>query len=117
MKVIYNNILPFKGFVAINIFGVIFVRKKYKEYLSGSNDFSYIINHELIHTAQMKELLYIGFYIWYFVEWIIQVFINIKDIKPLKKAYYQIKFEKEAYIYQYDKDYLKTRKHYNWLKL
>lgn len=27
MKVIYNNIIPFKVFKAINLFGVLFVRK------------------------------------------------------------------------------------------
>ena len=27
MKVIYNNIIPFKGFKCINLFGVLFVRK------------------------------------------------------------------------------------------
>lgn len=114
MKIIYNNIIPFKGFIAINLFGVIFTRKKYKTYLNNSNGFNHVINHELIHTAEMKELLYIGFYIWYLIEWIIRLFANIKH---LKKAYYQIKFEKEAYKHQYDKNYLKTRKHYSWIRL
>lgn len=27
MKIIYNNIIPFKGFKAINICGIVFVRK------------------------------------------------------------------------------------------
>lgn len=41
MKVIYNNIIPFRGFTAINLFGFIFARKEYKPlpeiraYLSG----------------------------------------------------------------------------------
>lgn len=26
MKIVYNNIIPFKGFLAINLFGVLFVR-------------------------------------------------------------------------------------------
>lgn len=30
MKIIYNNIIPFPGFAAINLFGVIFARKKYR---------------------------------------------------------------------------------------
>ena len=49
MKVIYNNIIPFPGFKAINLFGVLFVRKGCT--MSGSD-----INHEMIHTAQMKEM-------------------------------------------------------------
>ena len=27
MKIIYNNIIPFKGFKCINLFGVLFARK------------------------------------------------------------------------------------------
>ena len=107
MKVIYNNIIPFKGFLAINLFGVIFARKKYKPV-----DVS-TINHESIHTAQMKELLYIGFYIWYGIEWIIRLIID----KDSTIAYYNIKFEKEAYSHESDINYLKNRKHYNWIKL
>nr|DAE36180.1 MAG TPA: hypothetical protein [Bacteriophage sp.] len=30
MKIIYNDIIPFPGFAAINLFGVIFARKKYR---------------------------------------------------------------------------------------
>ena len=52
MKVIYNNILPFKGFSAINLFGVVFARKEYEPLRSST------IQHEGIHTAQMKELGY-----------------------------------------------------------
>lgn len=48
MKIIYNDILPIKGHIAINIFGLILARKKMKHY----PDFvkNVIINHELIHT-------------------------------------------------------------------
>lgn len=107
MKVIYNNIIPFKGFLAINLFGVIFARKKYKPV-----DI-FTITHESIHTAQMKELLYIGFYIWYGIEWIIRLIIDKDSIT----AYYNIRFEKEAYANESDINYLKNRKHYNWIKL
>ena len=58
MKIIYNKIIPFKGYLAINLFGIIFVRKEYKNYINKT-----IINHEQIHTEQMKELGYIFFYI------------------------------------------------------
>lgn len=104
MKVIYNSLIPFKGFSAINLFGVIFARKEYKE-LSQR-----VLNHEAIHTAQMKELLYIGFYIWYLVEWL------IKLCQYGRKAYENISFEREAYAYQNDDTYLKRRKHFAWFK-
>lgn len=45
MKVIYNNIIPFKGFVAMNICGLLFARNEYKP-LSDTT-----INHESIHTS------------------------------------------------------------------
>lgn len=45
MKIIYNNIIPFKGFKAINLFGVLFVRKDIKTPMSDVD-----INHESIHS-------------------------------------------------------------------
>ena len=53
MKIIYNDIIPFKGYKAINLFGIVFARKSARP-LSDKNK-----NHEAIHTAQMKELLYV----------------------------------------------------------
>lgn len=101
MKIIYNNIIPFPGFKAINLFGILFVRK-------GCKMNAVDINHEAIHTAQMKELLYIFFYLWYFVEWIVRLFKK-------GNAYRNIRFEKEAYKYQNNLQYLDTRKHYNYI--
>jgi len=48
MKIIYNNVLPIKGYIAINIFDIIFARKKMKVYPDSIKNV--IINHELIHT-------------------------------------------------------------------
>lgn len=103
MKIVYNNIIPFPGYKAINLFGILFVR--------GTVVNSTIINHENIHTAQMKELLYIGFYIWYFIEWIIKLFKYGNG----HTAYRKISFEKEAYTNQDNLDYLKSRKHYAYV--
>lgn len=102
MVIIYNNIIPFKGFKAINLFGIIFARKQLNQI---------DINHENIHTAQMKELLYIGFYIWYLIEWILRLIL----VKDSMKAYKMISFEVEAYKEQDNLDYLRNRKHFNWL--
>lgn len=102
MKVIYNNILPFKGFTAMNLFGLVLARKE-NEPLSEQT-----LQHEAIHAAQMKELLYVFFYLWYIAEWLIKLF------KYGKEAYRNISFEREAYAYDRDKDYLKQRKHYSW---
>lgn len=104
MKVIYNNIIPFRGFTAINLFGVIFARKEC-EPLSKRT-----LNHEAIHTEQMKELLYVGFYIWYVVEWLVKLCIYGKE------AYRNVSFEREAYQYDRYADYVQFRKKYNWIK-
>ena len=98
MKIIENSLIPFKGFLAINIFGVIFIRK-------GGVLNEVVLNHEQIHTAQMKELGYVGFYILYLIEWIIRLFIN-------KNVYKSISFEKEAYENERNLDYLSNRRHY-----
>ncbi|MDH6355262.1 hypothetical protein M2132_001600 [Dysgonomonas sp. PH5-45] len=106
MKIIYNNIFPFKRFAAINIFGFIFARKEYGV-LS-----AHIINHEAIHTAQMKELLYIFFYLWYTVEWTAKW---IRYRNP-DRAYMNISFEREAYANQYNLEYLQTRPRFAFLR-
>lgn len=106
MKVIYNNILPPFGFIDVNLFGVIFVNNKLKEYFDDTSR-----QHAMIHTAQMKELLYVGFYILYFLEWIWQIII------PPRGAYRHISFEREAYSHESDPDYLYNRKHFaQWRK-
>lgn len=99
MKIITNKLIPFKGFKAINLFGVLFVREGAK--MNGTD-----LNHEAIHTAQMKELLYIPFYIVYGLEWVIRLFMK-------GNAYKNISFEKEAYDNQHDLQYLSNRKHFN----
>lgn len=101
MKIIYNNLIPFKGFAAINLLGILFVRK-------GVKVSEEMINHEAIHTAQMKEMLYIFFYLWYVIEWIVRLFKN-------GDAYRNISFEKEAYANENNKNYLAERKMYNWI--
>ena len=103
MKIICNNIIPVPGFAAINLFGVLFVRDNV--ILT-----SRIINHERIHTAQMKELLYIGFYLWYGLEWL------IKLRKHRSESYYNISFEREAYVNEGDINYLRGRKFWRFIK-
>lgn len=102
MKLIYNNIIPFKGFKAINLFGLCFVRNGMK---MSDRD----INHEKIHTSQMKELLYLPFYLLYFGEWVVRLFMK-------GNAYRNISFEKEAYTNENDLTYLTRRKHYGMWK-
>ena len=102
MKVIYNNIIPFPNYQCMNLFGILFARKNAK--LSDST-----LNHESIHTAQMKELLYVPFYLLYGAEWLVKF---IKNGFKGHTAYRNLSFEKEAYNNEHDLNYLKTRRHY-----
>lgn len=102
MRVICNKIIPFgKKFYAINLFGIIFVKGPYGEV---------ILNHEKIHTAQIKELYYIFFYIFYILEW----FVRSVQYKSLSKGYYNISFEREAYAHERNMSYLSVRHRYNF---
>ncbi len=88
MKVIRNRFVPVKGFSAVNLFGVLFVRK-------GAKVTDVMIRHEEIHTMQMREMLYIFYYLWYAIEgaW--------KCLRYGKKGYYRISFEQEAYLHDH----------------
>lgn len=100
MKVIYNRILPLgKRYYAINLFGVVFAK--------GQCD-SRVLNHESIHSAQMKELLVLGFYIWYLIEWLIR---SIR-YKSFYKGYLHIGFEKEAYRNDANFNYVRKRRRF-----
>lgn len=102
MIVIYNRLIPFRGFKCINIFGILFVRE-------GCTMSQIDFNHEAIHTAQMKELLYLPFYLLYVLEWLCRL-IQLRDSG---KAYRAISHEREAYDNQGNPDYLTERKPYN----
>lgn len=104
MKVIHNNIIPFgKNFLAINLFGVIFAKGHLNERVH---------NHEYIHTLQQREMLFVGFYLWYLVEWLVRIICYRDTIR----AYRNISFEREAYANDHDFDYSSHRRLYGWTK-
>ena len=104
---IMTNFLKF--FLGKNIIGItlcpfgIYVQEKY---LTRQRT----INHEKIHWQQQLEMLIIFFYLWYFIEWFIRIFVNGR------KAYISLSFEREAYAMDDDLTYLERRKPYAWLK-
>lgn len=105
MKVIKNRFIPFKigDLMAINLFGVVFLRR---EYTMRPDE----LNHEAIHTAQMRELGYVPFYMLYVAEWLVRLFMK-------GNAYMNLTFEREAYGHQRDLGYLAHRKHFaQWRK-
>ena len=115
MRIIRNSSIPFKGFTTINIFGVEVVRKGIRpQHNISLRNWDIMLNHELIHTAQMKELLYIPFYLWYVLEWLIRLAIY----RNAREAYRNVSFEREAYDMQNNFGYIidKERKPYAFLK-
>ena len=82
-------------YLAICLFGFVFAVRPLSEAE---------YNHERIHAAQQKELLYLPFFL-------MVLFLKYRDGK---KAYFNIRFEKEAYNHQNDMQYLKNRKHYHY---
>lgn len=90
-----------KSFLAICLCGLVFATRPLN---------SIELNHERIHAAQQKELLYLPFFVWYVVEWLV-LCIKYRD---RMEAYYHIRFEREAYKHQNDLIYLKHRKHYHY---
>ena len=121
---IRNRFLPFGPFLAINLFGIIFVRK-------GRAFAPVDLNHERIHTRQMRELLYVPFYLIYIAEWLVrlvQTFLPAREADAsaaanhharreasrLLRAYQRISFEREAYTHQSEPSYLSNRAPWAW---
>lgn len=106
MREIRNDIIPFEGFKAINICGLLFVRRS-----AGMREEDY--RHEEIHTLQMRELGYVGFYLWYLVEWLWHLCKTLDSVK----AYSLVSFEREAYARQKEEGYLGKRQRWaQWRK-
>ena len=104
MKIIYNKIIPFGNYTTINLFGILFTKKE----LTIKS-----INHESIHTEQMKEMGYIFFYLWYVIEYLLIRLFHKKQ----GDAYHDVSFEEEAYNNEHDLNYIKfRRKRYAWIK-
>ena len=105
MKIVRNRLLPFRGFDAINLFGVLLCRRE--TVLTPE-----LIRHERIHTAQMLEMLIVGFYLWYLLEYLFYLIIY----RSTHRAYRAVHFEREAYAHERDLNYLQHRRLYAWVK-
>ena len=99
MKIIRQRLIPFGRYGAINLCGLLFVKP-------GMALTPEIINHERIHSAQQRELLYLPFFILYLLEWLLRLLTN--GLRP-HAAYRALSFEREAYLHQSNPRYLKTR--------
>lgn len=104
MLIIYNSFIPFKGFAALTLWPLMFVRK-------GANVTSITLRHEQIHAQQQMEMLVVLFLLWYVVEWLIKWLYYRNRIT----AYKNISFEREAYSHQHCINYLDHRKRFAWI--
>lgn len=125
-KVIYSDkilksISWFMPIAGIALYPFIIMREKYKD---GGDTVGWqkqyliergkqIKNHELIHFAQAEELLIIGFYFLYVLEFLMKIVIFKGNIN---KAYLSISFEREARDNHHNFKYIHERKKYSWFK-
>lgn len=107
MKVIYTKNFPPGSFHGINLFGVVFVQRRWGKMLKHE------LNHEYIHTMQQLEMLFVFFYLWYGVEYLVRM-VQYKFDRRM--AYYYISFEQEAYANERNEDYKRRRKPFSWVK-
>ena len=100
---IHNDYIPFRGYKAMTLLCFIFVRRGFE--LSDED-----IRHELIHWEQQSEMLILPFFLWYLIEFI----VNLFKYNDWSKAYRNISFEREAYDFEKKKYYLEWRKRFAW---
>lgn len=125
IKLIFNNIIPFKGFKAITIWPWVFVRKDASVFNKTDE------RHESIHLCQQFETLVaslvitcllsvfgvispwwilvspFAYFVLYLVDWAFRFVIYGFD---WKEAYRNVASEQEAYVMQTNEMYLKERK-------
>lgn len=106
MKIVYNRRFPLRPFWAINICGLVFCREDVGRLTTVAK------NHEYIHSLQQREMGYIGFFVWYGVEWLVRLF----RYRNAMQAYRTIGFEREAYAMERDLHYAERRRHFSWLR-
>ncbi len=100
-RVISTCLMPRGEYVAITLFGLVFVPR-------GICLSPTMLNHERIHCKQQLEWLYVPFMLLYVAEWI----VGMIRFRNWGKAYRNISFEREAYAHQNDSDYPAKRRHY-----
>ena len=126
--VIYNKIIPFKGYDAITLFPFIFARKKPLSLVA--------LNHEVIHLYQQfcvfVSSLFVVFVLIVLFElsfwWLFSAFTVFYVLYGLeycvryllyrnhKEAYKNISFEQEAYLHDKDLGYPSRMNPFSWLK-
>lgn len=125
MKIVYNYIIPLKGYLAMCVFPFIFVRKDARNLTVKD------INHEKIHGMQQIEthivalilavlLAAVGLFSWWWVLVSPLVYFALYGLEyairlPIydfdsHKTYRNVSFEQEAFLMEGDLTYSKHRK-------
>lgn len=112
LKIIVNRLIPFKRYKLITLFDHIFVREENKDKITPIDK-----NHENTHATQVRDFGigfygYFIFYVLYILEWVLKLPTALFGYKP----YRSVSWEQEAYINQWNLNYLKIRKRYAWVK-
>lgn len=102
MITIRNKTIPFGRYKAMLLFGLLFVK---------GNMTDIDMNHEAIHDIQCREMLYVGFYLWYLIEWVVRLLIY----RNWSAAYRNISFEREAYSNERNLNYTNERELFNFI--
>ena len=127
---IYNNIIPFEGYLAITVWPWVFIRKDCADKYDDTAH-----RHETTHALQQVECLLLGlaitaillvlgcgwwslipigfFFEWYLLEWLIKV---VLCFFANRDAYYSISFEQEAFEHEEEVSYNEIRKDFEWIK-
>lgn len=132
IRLVFNDIIPFKGFKAITIWPWVFVRNDAMSKWTLDDE-----RHETTHLKQQLEVLLVAleialvldvldviswwwlflvpftFYVLYVIEWLVRIPICGFDTKL---AYYNISTEQEAYLHQGDMPYNYERRDFAWCK-
>lgn len=106
MRIIYTKHFPPGDFHGINLFGTVFVQRRWGKFQPHE------VNHEFIHTLQQWEMGYLFFYLWYGVEYLVRLI----QCRNADQAYRRISFEQEAYKHERDSEYLRRRRPFAWHK-
>lgn len=69
------------------------------------------VRHETVHLWQQAALLLVGFYVLYFVFWL----IGLLRYRNSDRAYREIPFERSAYILESKLDVNPIRQSYHWI--
>lgn len=105
MILIAKFLVP-KGYLGITLFPFIVLKQE------GLKQDKILVNHEKIHLRQQLEILVLPFFIWYAVEFLLRLI----QYRHWQVAYRNISFEREAYQYEANYNYLKNRPFWGFLR-